>query len=117
MEEQDVATSTGCCGGTGGWRCVVYLNMTDPNTDCPFGWNLTTYSKRTCGAASTIDQYCNSVFFPVSGGGYTNVCGSVRAYQVGHIDAFETYPDGEVTTIDGAYVAGVSFTHSSPQHI
>ena len=45
------------------------------------------------------------------------MCGSVRAYQVGHIDAFETYPDGEVTTIDGAYVAGVSFTHSSPQHI
>ena len=59
-----------------------------------------------------------SVFFPVSGGDYTNVCGSVRAYQVGHIDAFEAYHDGEVTTIEGAYVAGVSLTHGSPrQHI
>ena len=26
------------CGGTGGWRCVVYLDMTDPNTTCPSGW-------------------------------------------------------------------------------
>ena len=22
------------CGGTGGWRRAVYLDMTDPNTDC-----------------------------------------------------------------------------------
>ena len=98
----------------------MYLNMTDPNTNCPSGWNLTTYSKRTCGAASTIDQYCDSVFFPVSGGDYTNVCNSVRAYQVGHIDAFEAYDDGEVTktTIEGAHVVGVSLTHGIPrQHI
>ena len=25
------------CGGTGGWRRVVYLDMTDPNTNCPSG--------------------------------------------------------------------------------
>ena len=36
-------------GGTGGWRRVAYLNMTDPNTKCPFGWRLTSHSKRTCG--------------------------------------------------------------------
>ena len=29
------------CGGTGGWRHVVYLDMTDPNSTCPSGWNIT----------------------------------------------------------------------------
>ena len=106
------------CGGTGGWRRVVYLNMTDPNTNCPSGWNLTTYSKRTCGKFSTSRLSCDSVFFPVSGGEYTSVCGSIRAYQYSGTDGFEAYHDGEVTTIEGAYVAGVSLTHGSPrQHI
>ena len=96
---------------------MVYLNMTDPNTNCPSGWNLTSYSKRTCGKVSTSSLSCDSVLFPVSGG-YTSVCGSIRAYQYGQIDAFEAYNDGRVTTIEGAYVAGVSLTHGSPrQHI
>ena len=39
------------CGGTGGWRRVVDLDMTDNLTKCPEGWNMTDYSKRTCGRA------------------------------------------------------------------
>ena len=36
----------------------------------------------------------------------------------GGTDAFEAYDNGQVTTIEGAYVAGVSLTHGSPrQHI
>ena len=106
------------CGGTGGWKRVVYLNMSDPTTNCPSGWNLTSYSKRTCGKANTTSLTCHSVFFPVSGGNYTSVCGSIIAYQHGHIDAFEAYDDGQAFTIDEAYVAGVSLTHGSPrQHI
>ena len=27
------------CGGTGGWRRAVYLDMKDPSTTCPSGWN------------------------------------------------------------------------------
>ena len=102
------------CGGEGGWRRVVYLNMTDHNADCPTGWQLTSYSKRTCGSYLS----CDPVFFPVTGGEYNRVCGTIRAYQVGYIDAFQAYDEGRVTTIDGAYVAGVSLTHGSPrQHI
>ena len=42
----------------------------------------------------------------------------IIGYQKGLIDAFEAYDDGRVTTIDGAYVSGVSLTHGSPrQHI
>ena len=106
------------CGGAGGWRRVVYLDMTDPNTNCPSGWQLTSHSNRTCGKVNTSRLSCDSVFFPVSGGHYTSLCGSIRAYQQGHIDAFEAYHDGEVTTIEGSYVAGVSLTHGNPrQHI
>ena len=106
------------CGGTGGWRRVVYLNMTDPNTNCSTGWQLTGHSKRTCGRVTTGQLACDSVFFPVCGGCYTRVCGSIRAYQYAWPDGFETYHIGTVTTIDGAYVSGISLTHGNPrQHI
>ena len=106
------------CGGTGGWRRVVYLNFTDPNTTCPSGWRLTSHSKRTCGRVNNSALSCDSVTFPVSGGEYTRVCGRIRAYQYKNTDGFEVYGDGRVTSIDGAYVEGVSLTHGSPrQHI
>ena len=106
------------CGSTGGWRRVVYLDLTDPNTCCPSGWSLTTYSKRTCGKVNTSTLSCDSALFPVSEGHNTSVCGSIRAYQYGQTDAFEAYHDGRATTIEGAYVSGVSLTHGSPrQHI
>ena len=106
------------CGGTGGWRRVVYLDMTDPNTNCPSGLQLTGYSERTCGVVSTGGLTCDSVIFPVSGGAYTSVCGTIRAYQYNRTDGFRAYDSREVTTIDGAYVSGVSLTHGSPrQHI
>ena len=107
------------CGGTGDWRRVVYLDMTDPNTICPSGWRFVTYdSKRLCGKVNTNGLTCDSIFFPVTRRDYTSVCGSVRAYQYSGTDAFESYHDGEATTIDSAYVSGVSLTHGSPrQHI
>ena len=104
--------------GDQGWRRVVYLDMTDPNTNCPSGWKQTSHSRRSCGKVSSGSLTCDSVIFPVTGGEYSNVCGRIRAYQNSQTDAFETYHLGEVTTIDGAYVAGVSLTHGTPrQHI
>ena len=109
------------CGGTGGWRRVVYLDMTDNSTTCPSGWQLTGYSKRTCGRVSTGWRTCDSATFPVSGGEYTRVCGRIKAYQWGMTHGFFSYHYGysstsePVTTIDGAYVTGVSVTHGSPQ--
>ena len=106
------------CGGTWGWRRAVYLDMTDPNTICPSGWQLTGYSKRTCGRASSSRRSCDSVFFPVSGGPYSQVCGRIRAYQYGLPDAFRGYNYGGQTTIDSAYVSGVAVMYGSPrQHI
>ena len=104
------------CGGTGGWRRVVYLDMTDSHTTCPSGWQLTGYSKRTCGRVSTGSFTCDSATFPVSGGQYSRVCGRVKAYQYGGPDAFAAYHNRYVTTIDGAYVSGVSVTHGTPRY-
>ena len=89
-------------GGTGGWRRTVYLDMTNPNTNCPSGWNMTGY-KNTCGRATDGSETCDSVFFPVSGGPYSQVCGKIRAYQHGLPDAFSGYDNGGQTTIDSAY--------------
>ena len=106
------------CGGTWGWKRAVYLDMTDPNTNCPSGWQLTEYSKRTCGRASSSHLSCDSVFFPVSGGPYSQVCGRIRAYQYGVPDAFWEYNERGQTTIDSAYVSGVAVMYGSPrQHI
>ena len=105
-------------GGTWGWRHAVYLDMTDPNTNCPSGWNMTGYSKRTCGRANSSGLSCDSVFFPVSEGPYSQVCGRIRAYQWGLPDAFRGYNGGRQTTIDSAYVSGVAVMYGSPrQHI
>ena len=105
------------CGGTEGWRRAVYLDMTDPNTNCPSGWNMTGYSKRTCGRATDGYNTCDSVFFPVSGGPYSQVCGRIRAYQYGLPGAFYGYNEGQ-TAIDSAYVDGVALMYGSPrQHI
>ena len=106
------------CGGTWGWRHAVYLDMTDPNTNCPSGWNMTGYSKRTCGRAGRSNPSCDSVFFPVSGGPYSQVCGRIRAYQWGLPSSFSAYSYGGQTTIDSTYVSGVALMHGSPlQHI
>ena len=107
-------TNTYKCGGTGGWRRAVYLDMTDPNTNCPSGWNLTDSSKRTCGRASTGWITCDSVFFPVSGGPYSQVCGRIRAYQWGLGAGYLGYISGR-TTIDRSYFDGVAVMHGSPQ--
>ena len=118
--QRDVTNILGpyTCGGTGGWRRVVYLNMTDPSTTCPSGWNMTGYSKRTCGRASHGSNTHDSVTFPVSGGEYSRVCGRIKAYQWGTTDGFQRYHDEAVNNIDGAYVDGTSVTHSRPrQHI
>ena len=108
------------CGGTGGWRRVVYLNFTDPNTTCPSGWGLTNHSKRACGRVNESQYvYCDSVTFPVSGGDYTRVCGRIIGSQFWDPYAFGPYHyDVYSTTIDDHYVTGVSLTHGSPrQHI
>ena len=104
------------CGGTGGWRRVVYLDMTNPNTTCPSGWNMTGFSKRTCARATDGTNTCDSATFPVRGGEYGRICGRIRAYQWGSPDAFAAYSSQPPFTIGSAYVDGVSVTHGTPRN-
>ena len=104
------------CGGTGGWRRVVHLDMTDSHTTCPFGWNMTGYSERTCGRNSTGSRTCSSATFPVSGGEYNRTCGRIKSYQWGFTAGFRSYHFRQVTKIDGAYACGVSLTHGTPRN-
>ena len=108
------------CGDTGGWRRVIYLDMTDHGHACPSGWSLTSFSKRTCGRVSTGGLTCDPVIYQVIGGEYSKVCGRARGYQFGAPLAFYayTYTIRRAHTIDDAYVSGLSITHGTPrQHI
>ena len=111
--------SSRSCGGSA-WTRVAYLDMTDPGSVCPTNWTLHTSPVRGCGQTQTAIYSCDSAFFSVSGQSYSRVCGRILAYQVGSPNAFHTSIRTGRTSIDSAYVDGVSVTHGpvgSRQHI
>ena len=118
---------TRVCGNiTGGWIRVAELDMTDNITQCPGSLRLLTSPRRTCRAMNSDTPTCSSDKFTLDGVGYSNVCGRVRAYQVGTPEAFgNTNPLANSSrgtsnpNIETYYVDGVSLTHgTSPrQHI
>ena len=113
------AISPGSCNGTG-WTRVALLNMTDPDEVCPSSLSMLTSPIRGCGRQSA-SVGCDAVLFnivPVQD--YSEVCGRILAYQRGTPDAFDPFIRFGQTTIDSAYVDGVSLTHGpagSRQHI
>ena len=114
------ATPLCTCGGDGGWTRVAYLNMSDPNQQCPSNWNITTSPVRGCGRSSAESNTCDSSFYPVLGRTYSSVCGRVLAYRRGLSLGFYAALATGRNTIDAAYVSGVSVTHGpagSRKHI
>ena len=117
--KQRINDTVNSCGGIG-WTRVAYLNMRDPAAVCPTNWTLHTSPVRGCGQTQTASYTCDSAFFSVSGQSYSKVCGRILAYQVGSTNAFHTSIAAGRTSIDSAYVDGVSVTHGpagSRQHI
>ena len=103
------------CNGTPGWRRVAFVNMTDTSYNCPAGLNLTSYSKRTCGQ-SLINGGCSSTTVSVGDLPYSRVCGRIRGYQFGGVDAFYSADQD----IESHYIDGVSLTYGGAgrrQHI
>ena len=101
------------CTGERGWMRVGYLNMTDPNEQCPPGFRL--YEENGVRACGRYTSGCLSVTYPSHDISYSQVCGRVNGYQKGS-------PDGILAqshyTIDGPYADGVSITRGNPrQHI
>ncbi len=114
----DVNPIINSCGSFG-WTKVAYLNMSDPSATCPSNWTVHN-SPRGCGRRSSLIYACDSTIFPVGGLTYSSVCGRILAHQRGSTDAFRNPISFGFTTIDSAYVDGISVTHGpvgSRQHI
>ena len=103
------------CDGEGGWIRVAQLNMSEPGATCPPGLTLQNYNNIDHSLCGRSSSGCASTFFSTYGLNYTKVCGKVRGYQFGHIDAFGT----GTNNIDSHYVDGISITYGSDprQHI
>ena len=111
--------NTSNCGDvTGGWMRAAYIDMTIESNTCPQGLNYTVVnSTHMCTRSHTGGIGCSSVTFPTHGVPYTKVCGKARGYQFHATLAFYNYfnPFAGQTTLDSAYVSGLSVTYGSPR--
>ena len=101
------------CGGEGGWTRVFQLDMTDPSSQCPAGFSLTTQGGvRFCTRSNTAAG-CTGINADNFGHSYTQVCGFVRGYAINTVDAFG-YERSSSEPLSGDYVDGVSITYGTP---
>ena len=109
---------TRTCGGvTGGWMRVAQLDTTTNPYQCPHPLiRNTQHGKSLCARRETAGG-CSEVHYQTHSIAYNEVCGRVIGYQFGSVDG--PYSGTTVgTNINGPYIDGISFTHSSPrQHI
>ena len=99
------------CNSTGGWMRIANLNMTEGGS-CPNGFSL--YSKgkvHACGRPVNKSGSCVGTIFSSSGIKYSQVCGRVTGYQVGHPDG----ANSNNNNINTYYIDGVSLTLGSPR--
>ena len=106
------------CNLEGGWMRIANLNMTQA-TSCPTGFRLyTNGGVRACGRPVTSSGSCVGKIFSTSGIKYSQVCGKVIGYQVGHPDAAALRGNAIKNNINTYYADGVSLTHGNPrEHI
>ena len=112
--QEFIVPHIGC--GEGEWHRVAYLNMSDPSQQCPSAWREdTSHGIRVCARPIVSDSrpHCLSAEYRVDQQ-YTKVCGRAIGYQFGSTDAFRANLF-TVTTIDDAYVDGISITHGNPR--
>ncbi len=76
------------CGGvTGGWMRVANLDMRDSNTQCPGTLReRMDFSIRTCETPSS--STCSQITYSTENINFVELCGKIKAYQVGIIDGF-----------------------------
>ena len=76
--------------GSKGWMRVAHVDMSNGVQSCPGNLTLISSPIRTCGGP-TGDKGCTSATFHTHGISYSKVCGRLRGYQVGPINAFGPY--------------------------
>ena len=101
-----------CSNITGGWTRIGSINITENDTQCP-GNLLKRGDSNTCGVAFSLPHY-SSVNFSINSIRYSKVCGKIKAFPIGSLEAFHE----RFHSINTAYVDGISLTYGHPrQHI
>ena len=96
------------CGGHG-WTQVADLDFDYDDCPAPFT-SHTDNGIDTCGRTTGEGaMQCSSTSFPVFKN-YQRICGQIIGYQFGAANAFEESTTGTATSLDDAYVSGVSLT-------
>ena len=104
-----------CCNESDGkWMRIAYLNMSDPSAQCPQDWREVDSPIRTC--RRQFQTSINSVNYSSYGIPYSKVCGRIVAYQFGTPEGFFGFFHQKQTTIDDAYVDGISITYGHPKN-
>ena len=110
------------CGSIkGGWMRIADID-TSRGDICPSGWNKYNNSYCTGGSAAG----CYSAKFSTNSTYYSKMCGKVKGYQKGTMNAFypSAYAHGKVNfykpatssrSLDGVYVDGISITSGNPR--
>ena len=102
------------CDNESGWMALIDLDMYTPESICPD--NLIKWSHGALhGCMKPKDTQCASIHLPMLGVRYSKVCGKAKGYQWGKTDAFTFCPGSDCTSIDSAYVDGISITYSEPR--
>ena len=93
---------TRSCGNiTGGWTRVGSINITENDTQCP-GNLLKHKDSNTCGVKITAFSlpHFSSVNFFINSIRYSKVCGKIKAFPIGSLEAFH----GRFHSINSTYV-------------
>ncbi len=94
--------------------------MTQNGQSCPSSLKYVSSPVRGCARKLTNTFSCDSTTFNAPAKGYTEVCGTIRAYQKAYTDAFWPSLGGGQNNIDRPYMDGISLTYRSAvsrQHI
>ena len=102
------------CGGEGGWTRVFRLNLTNPSSQCPTGFSLTTQNGIRFCTRSDSGVGCTGINTDNYGLNYTQVCGFARGYAFNTPDAFGIHDRSSSEPLSGNYVDGVSITYGTP---
>ena len=89
---------------------VANLDANPPSNPCPVGFRVLTRGNKNFCIRNAHISGCQSILIETFGHAYTQVCGKVRGYSYGAVDAFRR---PSTVTADENYVDGVSITYGS----
>ena len=102
----DMGITCGCSSDVG-WRRVSILNMSDPNTNCPSGWQLRqAQGTRACGKTTNGFGF-NARKFDIDQVPYQKVCGKIIGYVYGSPDSFNRWGSQQWRTVQNVYFDGI----------